>query len=105
MATGTAVVDFGVFPGKSDASVAVTGQSGILSTSLVEAWLFGSTSDHSEDEHRVESLRCDAGSVVAGTGFTIYLSNTNQVTPRKGDPDEGKGTRIYGQWRVAWAWV
>lgn len=105
MATGTAVVDFGVFPGKSDAFVAVTGQSGILSTSLVEAWLFGSTADHSEDEHRIEQLRVFVGNVVAGTGFTIYLTHDNQVTPRKGDPGEGQGTRVYGQWKVAWAWA
>ena len=37
MASGTATLDFGAFPGKTDASVAVTGQAAIVAGSLVVA--------------------------------------------------------------------
>ena len=51
-AQGTAVLDFGAFPGKSDASVAVTGQAAIVAGSLVEAWIRPvDTADHTADEH------------------------------------------------------
>lgn len=123
-ATGTTTVDFGAFPGASDASVVVTGQASIVSGSLVEAWIRPeATADHTADEHWVETLQVMAGSIVAGTGFTIYAKNTNQLNeplveagvsrfrsaatsvygyskPSGG----GAGTRLYGLWTVAWVW-
>jgi hypothetical protein len=111
-AQGTATLNFGAFPGGSDASVAVTGQAAILAGSLVEAWLFPTaTADHTADEHWVETIKVSAGNVVAGTGFTIYGINTNQIT----EPLDflsntlqksvgGTGTLIYGQWTIAWVW-
>ncbi len=91
-ATGTALLDFGAFPGASDAAVVVTGQTGIVSGSYVEAWLRPeATADHSADEHWVEAIKVVAGNIVAGTGFTIY-----GITEYK--------TRRYGQWIVAWVW-
>lgn len=126
-AQGTAELDFGAFPGGSDASVAVTGQASILGTSLVEAWLIPQdTTDHLADEHLLESIRVMAGNIVAGTGFTIYGVNTSQVNeplePIKGAKNVtvagtlntqnysqqqfagGMGTRIYGKWTVGWVW-
>jgi hypothetical protein len=126
-AQGTATINFGAFPGQSDASVTVTGQAGILAGSLVEAWLFPTaTADHSADEHVVETIEVKAGNIVAGTGFTIYAKNTNQVLEREPlqqlvqqQPSAGDMPRtigmnpnyitsrspmIYGQWTVAWAW-
>lgn len=129
-ASGTATLNFGAFPGASDASVAVTGQAGIVSGSLVEAWLRPeATADHSADEHMAETLKVLAGNIVAGTGFTIYGLNTSQLNEPlappgagrrhvahttvgnnfKGPGDQnpsvgGKGTRIYGQWTCAWVW-
>lgn len=124
-ATGTAIVDFGAFPGGSDANVVVTGQAGILGSSLVEAWLFpAATGDHTADEHLVETIKVVAGGIIAGTGFVIYAVNTSQLN----EPLEtagastfrsaattvygyaapsvgGQGTRIYGKWGVAWVWV
>jgi hypothetical protein len=77
---GTATLDFGAFPGASDASIAVTGQAGILAGSYVEAWLFPAlTTDHSADEHIAETIKVFAGNIVAGTGFTIYGVNTNNL--------------------------
>lgn len=118
-ASGTATLDFGAFPGQSDASVAVTGQAGIVSGSLVEAWIRPvATADHTADEHIVETLRVMAGNIVAGTGFTVYGVNTSQINEPvtqesplgPGPPDAqptdrgGKATRLYGQWTVAWVW-
>lgn len=96
-AQGTALLDFGSFPGASDASVTVTGQTGIVSGSLVQAWVTPiATSDHNADEHRVEPIDVKAGNIVAGTGFTIYGMARNFT---------GKECpRVYGKWSVAWRW-
>jgi hypothetical protein len=93
-AQGTATLDFGAFPGTPQASIAVTGQTGILSTSLVEAWIFppGGTVDHSEDEHIVENFSVIAAKIVAGTGFTIFGES---LPP---------SINIYGTWKIAWCW-
>ena len=125
---GTATLDFGAFPGGSDASVVVTGQTGIVAGSVVQARLRpAATADHSADEHLVETLRIEAGNIEAGSGFTIYGINSSQLNepvvasraPRSSgtgaDPGAGRsdlqnyssggvGTRLYGQWSVAWSW-
>jgi len=91
-AQGVTTLAFGAFPGKTDASVTVTGQTGIVAGSLVEAWVrLIATAQHSADEHLVEELEIGAGAIVAGTGFTIY-----GVTRSK--------TRLYGDWTVGWVW-
>lgn len=123
--TGEAVLDFGAFPGASDAAVVITGQAAITADSTVEAWLrMEATADHTADEHRVESLAVTAGSIVPGTGFTVYGRNTSEVYPspqplaldrRVGGiagpassvprPSlAGQGTRISGRWTVTWRW-
>lgn len=87
---GTATVDFGTK--SSDTSVVVTGQTGILSNSLARAFISGATTaDHSEDEHIVEDIRLTCGSIVAGTGFTIYAQCMT-------------GT-ANGQFTVNWSWA
>jgi len=131
-AQGTADLDFGAFPGKSDASIVVTGQAGIAAGSLVEAWIRPvDTADHLADEHMVETLKVFAASIVAGTGFTIYGFNTSEIheplmppaavrgreTAGQPTTDQGSqvstdplggvggtGTRLYGVWKVAWVW-
>jgi len=102
--TGTGALDFGAFPGSSDAALAITGQGGIVSGSLVEAWIRPvATADHSADEHMVESIKVMAGNIVAATGFTIYGFNSNQLS-EPASQGNAKETRIYGQWTVAWVW-
>ena len=65
-ATGTATLDFGAFPGKTDTSLAITGQSGIVSGSFVEAWVRPqATGDHTADEHWMQN------SFPAGSSITI----------------------------------
>lgn len=107
MPTGTATIDFGAFPGKSDASIVVIGQAAILAGSFVEAWLRPVvTADHSADEHMVETLKVVAGNISAGVGFTIYGFNTGQINePLETNKGGGRGTQLYGLWTVAWAWV
>jgi hypothetical protein len=133
MATGTTTVNFGTFPGSSDTSVVITGQTGILSGSFVEAWITPTaTADHTADEHFAETVQVMAGNIVAGTGFTIYAKNTNTLTEPVTTPPNansivsstggtaiamknaqsgaiayggGKGTRLYGLFTVSWVWV
>ena len=125
--SGETTVDFGAFPGKSDASVVVTGQAGILATSNLSAWITAkATADHSADEHWVETIDVMAGNISAGVGFTIYAKNTNQINeplrPVKGSNNStlagglvtpgliqiptagGRGTQLYGLFTVKWQW-
>src|SRR6266576_6540103 len=93
-AQNTALLDFGAFPGASNASLAITGQGAILAGSLVEAWILpAATADHTADEHFAEDIDIFAGNIVAGVGFTIYGFYRGQ-----GD------TRAYGKWNVGWVW-
>ena len=123
-AQGSTTVNFGAFPGASDALAVVTGQSGILAGSLVEAWVLpADTADHSADEHWIETLKIIAGNIVPGTGFTIYAFNTSQLNEpltqpgvagfrgaatsvygQAGASDGGRGTRLYGLFNVGWVW-
>jgi hypothetical protein len=122
-ASGSTTINFGAFPGGSDASVTVSAPT-IAGSSLVEAWIFpAATADHTVDEHLVESIRIIAGNVVASTGFTIYAVNTSQLNEPMTEPNPGTfhsaatsvygyvkpsvggvGTRIYGTWSVGWVW-
>lgn len=129
--TGTTTVNFGAFPGSSDTSVTVTGQATIASGSFVEAWITPTaTADHTADEHWVEPIKVVAGNVVAGTGFTIYAMNTNQINEPLSENGQGRnhrstgtaaantgygttlkpsvggqGTMLYGEFTVSWVWV
>lgn len=108
-ATGTTTIDFGAFPGTADASVAVTGQGAIGSSSLVEAWIFpAATADHTADEHLVDPPRVVAGSVVAATGFTIFGFCRDEPSPQYVGPGRqeqvNNPNRVWGKWNVAWVW-
>lgn len=106
---GSTTINFGVFPGSTDTTVVVTGQPGIQSNSLVEAWIPAiSTTDHSADEHWLDPPYVTAGNIVAGTGFTIYgkvqdfidVSDNQQLPYKRNAGNE----RSYGQWTVFWVW-
>jgi hypothetical protein len=123
-AQGTALLDFGAFPGGSHVDLDVA-TAGVISTSQVEAWIQpADTADHLADEHVVETLKVFGRYKAAGT-ITITGVNTSQLneplTPH-GNPFRpvalpatqealpmaasigGKGTRIYGKWNVGWVW-
>lgn len=92
--TGTATIDFGSHPGSNEASVAVTGQSAIQTTSKAEAFFMGddTSSNHTASDHKYAptfiSLTC--GTATAETGFTIHARSHHKVT---------------GQFAVRWVWA
>ena len=93
-ATGSAEIDFGAAPGSNEASVAVTGQTGIGATSKASAFIMGddTTADHTALDHRYLAalLGLTCGTPTAGTGFTIYGRSEHKLT---------------GRVAVRWVWV
>ncbi len=93
-ATGFTTIDFGAAPGSNEASVAVTGQTSILATSKVDAFIMAddTTADHTANDHRyfetLAALSC--GTPTASTGFTIYARSMHKLT---------------GQWKIRWVWA
>lgn len=91
MATGTATIDFGAWPGGNAANVVITGQTAITATSKCEAYMMASTTaDHNADEHILAPIRLVCGSRSAGVGFTIFATCPWTLT---------------GTWSVEWVWV
>jgi len=94
-AQGTAVVDFGAYPGASVATIAVAGQAAILTTSLAEAWIRpqDATAENSVDMHIMAFVLMSVGAanIVAATGFTIYCMSND-------------GTNLVGTYNLNWVW-
>jgi len=82
--TGTATIDFGSFPGSNEASVSVTGQTAISSTSKAEAFVMAddTTSDHTASDHRYFSalVGLSCGNPTEFIGFTIYARSTEKLS-------------------------
>ena len=76
-AAGTAVVDFGAFPGTDIASVAVADASAIVGSVYVATVAVAASADHSADEHIVEEIEIRVGAVTAGVGFMLYARGIN----------------------------
>lgn len=93
-AQGTAQLNFGSFPGANEASVAVTGQTGILATSKAEAFLMAddTAGTHTAQDHRYVGafLALSCGTPTAATGFTIYARTTQ---------------KLMGLFQVRWVWA
>lgn len=92
MATqGTATVNFGPWPGVTDTTLVITGQSAIASTALVEAWLAPrATVNHSADEHLVDGPILLAGNITPAIGFTVAA--------------QSRGLALYGLWSINWVY-
>lgn len=91
-AQGTATIDFGSTP-VSEASIAVTGQGSIGSSSFAEAFLQdNSTGDNDAAAHKALAFlaKCYCDTLIAGTGFTIRVLMT-----------DGSAT---GTFKVNWVW-
>lgn len=90
---GTATIDFGAYPGSNEASVAVTGEVDISSSSGVEAYVMGddTTVDHTAADHRYFALfaALTCSTPTAGTGFTIYARSAE---------------KLQGTFKVRWVW-
>lgn len=101
---GTATINFGAFPGSPETEVDVAGQSGLISTSRIEAWVQPiATADHSADEHIVERLRVIGFYKVDGT---LTIRGFDNASPAWKDPfRQAQDQRLFGQFTVGWAWV
>jgi hypothetical protein len=90
---GVAEIDFGDWPGASEASVTVTGQGEITPLASAEAWLMGddTTADHTAGDHRYAAalMGLTCGTPTDGVGFTIYARSTEKLT---------------GAFKVRWVW-
>lgn len=93
MATGTATIDFGAFPGANEASVVVA-DAGVAALSLIEPFVMASdtTADHTANDHKYLPLLASfsAGDVIAATSFTIHGRSAEQ---------------LQGTFKVRWAYV
>jgi hypothetical protein len=99
VATGTVNLNFGAFPGTNAATVDVTSQTGFVSTSAVEAWVFPkATTEHSVDEHIIEELAV-SGTYQADGTIRIYGQATGIGSRSQ------NGHNLYGNFNVGWVWV
>lgn len=68
--------------GSNEAKVTITGQTGITSTSAVEAFIMGSdsTSSHNSTEHQLAEISVNVENIVAGVGFDIVATSKERLT-------------------------
>lgn len=91
-ASGSVVLDFGAFPGSNEASVSVTGQTGILADSKADAWIVAApTSDHTANDaaYAAALVAVTTGAPSAGAGFTVYGRSVE---------------KMQGTFNLQWAW-
>lgn len=79
---GSAVIDFGAWPGSNEAEVVVTGLADMTAETGAEAWPMAEASgSHTAADAayaaRFYSLTC--GAVVAGEGFTIFARSEHKL--------------------------
>lgn len=100
-ASGTVLLNFGAHPGAMDATVDVTGQTGLVSTSEVDAWIQPvATAEHTVDEHCVEEIDVFAHYQADGT-----LRVRGFWSPKHGPASRSNnGHRLYGNFNIGWAW-
>jgi len=114
-AQGTAVLDFGSFPGSSVASVDVAA-TGVVSTSAIEAWIRPeATADHTDVDHVAAPMKV-VGTFLSNNNIRIYGISTNDVIPPEelvaATSDVGLSQRpnrqglpmFVGQFNVNWVW-
>lgn len=90
---GTAIIDFGTFPGSNEATVVVTGESAILAGSLCDAWIrSAATADHSVNDHAWAAalIGLSTGIPTAASGFPIYARSQY---------------KMIGTFNLDWAWA
>ena len=109
---GTAIVDFGAFPGAAEASVVVTGLTWVDAATRILAWVHpAATADHDVDDHIGEPIRVVATDIVPGTGFTLrafYDPPQTGVDPLRNRgfvPANNHSLLLWGDYTLAWAAV
>ncbi len=93
--TGQNTIDFGAGGSRKQyTSASVVGQSGIASGSKVEAWLrLEATANHTiDDMTEMDPIRVYAGTIIPGTGFTIYGYSDDKLLRN-------------GLYIIDWVWV
>ena len=92
--TGTAVIDFGAFPGSNEASIVVSGQASIGSGSKVSAYFMAddTTSDHTANDHKYAPLLIglSCGAISVGASFTIFARCMD---------------KMQGTFQIRWVWA
>ena len=79
--TDAVIVNFGAAPGTNNVSLVVEGQTGILTTSVVRAYMMcDATADHNADEHIMVPMKLCCGNIIADTSFTLYAASEWQLT-------------------------
>jgi len=104
---GVAVADFGAFPGAQRVSVTVSGQSGLISTTKIQAWLQPiATSDHNLDDHLCEEqfLNVKAYYSVDGS-FAIEVETCNPPQTRYPPSRQGDKYRVWDEFSIGWSWA
>jgi hypothetical protein len=89
---GTATIDFGATPA-TEASVAITGQTGITPASFAEAWFMArSTADNTASDHQQAAavMRLICSEPTTDTGFTITAQCLHGA--------------VTGTFKVEWTW-
>jgi len=116
-ATGTATINFGSFPGSNVAFVDVVA-AGVISTSLIEAWIRPATTvDHTDADHVVAPMKV-VGVFLSAGNIRIYGINQNDVIPPLELQPAARATlrtnvrlarqnspMFVGQYDVNWAWA
>jgi hypothetical protein len=90
---GTVTIDFGVFPGAQEASIAFTDAT-IGAASKVEAYVMASdtTADHTATDHKyLQNFAQFTGDASAGVGGTIY----GRASPQK----------LVGTFKLRYVWA
>ena len=103
MPNNSTTINFGAWPGKARAAADVSGQTGYVAGSRVEAFVLPVlTADHSIDEHRSVMLKVMAYWKIDGT-FTIegYESAQSSIRDNKG---QFRKHFLHGLYTIGWAW-
>ena len=88
--TGQATIDFG--NGAEQASVVITGQTNILSTSkIVLTLVAAATSNNLLEDVLYAKMSLLPGNIVVGVGFTIYGTALTEL--------------LFGQYTIQWTWI
>lgn len=81
--SGTAILDFGAFPGSNEAFTTVAGQSAITSATVVTVQVVGSgaSGSHTSNDHRYFAALTGLthGTPTDGDGFVIYARSTEKM--------------------------
>lgn len=102
-AQGAATLDFGAFPGAPSASVDVTGQTGFVSSSLAEAWVYPA-----DDEDMIENLavvaRYQADGTIRVYGEVVPFPQRAEINGNVSGGSMVQEHRLFGTFRVGWVW-